>query len=216
MQYNKFIISDTINYAEKRFFSDNSGHDFQHTFRVFNLATLISENENADLMTVQLAALLHDVDDYKLFGGKIGNTTNATKFLENEKIPAKTISTIRSIIRDISFKGTDTKVPKTLEGKIVQDADRLDAIGAIGIARTFAYGAIKGRKMYDFEISPKTNMTAEEYTDNQSPSLNHFYEKLLKLKSMMNTDTAKKIAEHRHKFMEKFLDEFIAECHNKL
>lgn len=208
---NKDLLEKTLLYIKEKFTNDYSGHDYYHSVRVYKLAYSICKKENADLDIVQLAALLHDVDDYKLFDGKAGSCTNAEAFLKENKVSDAKISTICSIISSISFKGTDTKIPESLEGKIVQDADRLDAIGAIGIARTFAYGGSRNRSMHIPDEKPRDNMNFQEYSTSNGTSINHFYEKLLKLKDLMNTETAKEIAESRHKYMEDFLSEFYSE-----
>lgn len=202
---------------EKRFIKsifsgDSSGHDYYHTIRVYKLATKIAKQENADVKTVQLAALLHDVDDIKLSPDTYTTKKNAVDFMTANKIDGKRIDAVCEIIDEISFAGTDSVIPGTIEGKCVQDADRLDAIGAIGIARTFTYGGSKGRKIYDPEIKLKIGINKDEYRNNQdSTSINHFYEKLLLLKDMMNTTEGKKLAEHRQNVMEKFLEEFMLE-----
>lgn len=208
---NKDLLEKTLLYIKEKFENDYSGHDYYHSVRVYKLAYSICKKENADLEIVQLAALLHDVDDYKLFDGKAGACTNAEAFLKENKVSGAKINTICSIISSISFKGTDTKIPESIEGKIVQDADRLDAIGAIGIARTFAYGGSRNRSMHIPDEKPRDNMNFQEYSTSNGTSINHFYEKLLKLKDLMNTETAKKIAESRHKYMEDFLSEFYGE-----
>ena len=202
---------------EKRFIKgifsgDSSGHDYYHTIRVYELATKIAKQEKADVKTVQLAALLHDVDDIKLSPDTYSTKKNAIDFMITNKIEDERIEAVCKIIDEVSFAGTDSVAPDTIEGKCVQDADRLDAIGAIGIARTFAYGGSKGRKIYDPEIKPKIGMNREEYQKNQdSTSINHFYEKLLLLKDMMNTTEGKKLAEHRQAVMQEFLNEFMIE-----
>ena len=161
---------------------------------------------------MQLAALLHDVDDIKLSPDTYVTKKNAVDFMTINKIDGKRIEAVCKIIDEVSFAGTDSVVPDTIEGKCVQDTDRLDAIGAIGIARTFAYGGSRGRKIYDPEIKSKMGMNKEEYRNNQdSTSINHFYEKLLLLKDMMNTDAAKEKAWHRQFIMESYLEEFMAE-----
>lgn len=176
------MIEKTIEYVKQIFANDCSGHDYYHTMRVYRLAVEIAKQENA-------------VD-----------------FMKSNGIDDKIIDAVCKIIKEVSFAGTDSVVPSTIEGKCVQDADRLDALGTIGIARTFAYGGSKGRKIYDPEIKPLVNMSKEEYCQNQnSTSINHFYEKLLLLKDMMNTDTARRIAEHRQAIMEAYLEEFMSE-----
>lgn len=208
---NEDLLKKALTYIKEKFEGDHSGHDYYHSVRVYNLATFISREENADLEIVQLASLLHDVDDYKLFGGNNGTCPNAESFLKDNNISDEKIKSICDIISSVSFKGTDTQVPRSAEGKVVQDADRLDAIGAIGIARVFAYGGNKNRDIYIPEEKPRDNMNFKEYSACQGTSINHFYEKLLKLKDLMNTETAKKMAESRHKYMENFLSEFYAE-----
>lgn len=204
-----FVIENAVKYVKQIFANDCSGHDYYHTMRVYRLAVQIAKEENADMLIVQLAALLHDVDDAKLSPETYATKKNAVDFMESNGLDNEIIEAVCKIIEEVSFAGTDSVVPSTIEGKCVQDADRLDAIGAIGIARTFAYG---GRKIYDPEIKPLVNMGKEEYRQNQnSTSINHFYEKLLLLKDMMNTDAAKRIAEHRQAVMEAYLEEFIAE-----
>lgn len=208
---NKDLLEITLQYIQQRFQNDYSGHDYYHSVRVYKLATSICKGENADLEIVQLAALLHDVDDYKVFGGSVGTSSNAEAFLKRNKINDTKIKVICEIIATISFKGTDTQIPKSLEGKIVQDADRLDAIGAIGIARTFAYGGSKNRSMHIPNEKPREDMNGEEYSKSKGTTINHFYEKLLKLKDLMNTETAKALAESRHRYMENFLNEYLNE-----
>ena len=205
------IIDRAIEFVQKIFKNDYSGHDYFHTFRVFKTATHIATQEKADLEIVQLAALLHDVDDIKLSPKTHEKKENARKFLIENGVDINTIEKICEIIGEISFAGKDSVAPKTLEGKCVQDADRLDAIGAIGIARAFAYGGSRNRVMYDPDIKPKTDMTKEEYRANESTTINHFYEKLFKLKDLMNTLTARDIAKHRELFMKDYIDEFLKE-----
>lgn len=208
---NEDLLEKTLSYIKDIFKNDYSGHDYYHSLRVYNLATSICKEEHGNLEITQLASLLHDVDDYKLFGGNGSNYSNAETFLKNNNIPDEKINLICNIIGSISFKGTDSKVPESLEGKIVQDADRLDAIGAIGIARTFAYGGSKNRSMHIPNEKPRDNMNFEEYSTLNGTTINHFYEKLLNLKDLMNTDTAKKLAESRHKYIQNFLSEFFNE-----
>ena len=206
------IIDNAMDFIKTIFSVDSSGHDYYHTLRVYKLATEIAKQENADIRIVQLAALLHDVDDAKLSPETHSTKKNAVDFMEANKVDTKDIDMICKIIDEVSFAGTDSVVPDTIEGKCVQDADRIDAIGAIGIARTFAYGGSRGRMIYDPQIKPQKGMNKEEYRRNQnSTSINHFYEKLLLLKDMMNTTAGKAMAEHRQRIMEDFLDEFMAE-----
>ena len=206
------IIENAIEYVKEIFSGDSSGHDYFHTIRVYRLATEIAKQENADVTIVQLAALLHDVDDVKISPETHDGKKNAVRFMRTNGVEEEVIRAVCKMIDEVAFVGTDSVAPSTIEGKCVQDADRVDAIGAIGIARAFAYGGSKGRKIYDPDVAPKMGMSKEEYRKNQhAPSINHFYEKLLLLKDMMNTDAAKKIAAHRHAVMEDFLQEFMAE-----
>src|ERR1700748_3589822 len=170
--------------------------------------------EQADLLTVELAALLHDIADSKFHNGdeEIGPAT-AAAFLKSNDVDEETIIQVQQIIRHISFKsGFDKPAFHSIERDIVQDADRLDAIGAIGIARTFSYGGFKGREIYNPEVAPNLNMTKDEYKNSTAPSINHFYEKLLLLKDKMNTASGKKLAEQRHAFMVSYLVQFYLEC----
>ena len=160
---------------------------------------------------------MHDVDDVKLSPETYETKKNTVGFMKNSDVDDKVIASVCKIIDEVSFVGIDSVVPSTIEGKCVQDADRLDAIGAIGIARTFAYGGSRGRKIYDPEIKSKMGMNKEEYGNNQdSTSINHFYEKLLLLKDMMNTTEGKKLAEHRQVVMQEFLNEFMLEWEGKM
>lgn len=207
----KTVIADAIEFVKRVFENDYSGHDYFHTLRVYKMATRIAEQEHADLLTVQLAALLHDVDDVKLSPATHANKDRAVGFLREHGASENMIATICEIIGEVSFKGTDTVVPKTVEGKCVQDADRLDAIGAIGIARAFAFGGSRNRVIYDPDEKPKLNMSEKEIRNHVSTTLNHFYEKLFLLKDMMNTATAKKIAEQRDDYMKAYVAEFLDE-----
>ncbi len=210
------IIGNALEFAKKFFEGSADGHDFYHTFRVYKTAVKIAEQENADVNLTAVCALLHDVDDRKLSPQTSEYFDNARGFLALQNISARETEKIIGIISEISFKGTDSLVPQTLEGKCVQDADRLDALGAVGIARAFCYGASRNRKMYDPEIKPVSDMNGEQYVNNEnSTTVNHFYEKLFLLKDMMNTETAKKIACGRDKFMHDFLDEFFKEINCK-
>ncbi len=210
---NTDIISKTITFVKQQLANAEGGHDWFHIERVYKNALLIAREEKCDLQIVQLAALLHDIADSKFHNGdeSIGPKT-AQNFLESENIAPKTISHIINIIENISFKGGNfDKNFHSVELDIVQDADRLDAIGAIGIARAFNYGGFKNRALYDPKIAPNTNMSVEEYKRSQAPTINHFYEKLLLLKDKMNTQTGKQIAQQRHQFMQNFLSQFYAE-----
>lgn len=205
------IVNDAIEFVRNTFKDDYSGHDYFHTLRVYKMATRIAEQEDADLMTVQLAALLHDVDDIKLSPETHANKDRAVAFLREHGISEAMIKTICEIIGEVSFRGTDSTVPGTIEGRCVQDADRLDAMGAIGVARAFAYGGSHNRVIHDPDIKPAVNMNADEYQKHVSTTVNHFYEKLFQLKDLMNTDTAKKIAEQRDSYMKSYISEFIDE-----
>lgn len=206
------MVNNALEYIKEIFLGDSSGHDYYHTVRVYKIATEIAKQEYADVNIVQLAALLHDVDDKKLSPETHATKKNAVDFMTANGVDADIINMVCKIIDEVSFAGTDSVVPSTIEGKCVQDADRLDAIGAIGIARTFAYGGSRGRKIYDPDIKPRIGMSKEEYQKNMnSTSINHFYEKLLLLKDMMNTTAGKKLAEHRQAVMQEFLNEFMAE-----
>lgn len=202
-----------MEYIKQRLSGEGSGHDWWHVYRVWKNAVHIAGNEQADLFVVELAALLHDIADWKFNDGNddIGPQL-AAEWLESLSVEESVIKHVCRIIQDISFKGAGVATGmKTIEGMIVQDADRLDAIGAIGIARAFAYGGSKGREMYNPDLSPRNHDSFEEYKNSRGSSINHFYEKLLLLKDRMNTGTARKIAEKRHVFMQYYLTEFFEE-----
>ncbi|MBA4133955.1 MAG: phosphohydrolase [Flavobacterium sp.] len=207
------IIDKTILFVKTKLEQAEGGHDWFHIERVYKNALLIAQEESCDLTVVKLGALLHDIADSKFHNGDetIGPKT-ARAFLEAENVDEATIVHVVNIIENISFKGGNfERTFSSKELEIVQDADRLDAIGAIGIARCFNYGGFKNRALYNPAIPPKFGMSKEEYKTNDSPTINHFYEKLLLLKDKMNTPTGKKIAEARHRFMENFLSQFYAE-----
>lgn len=207
------IIQKTIDFAKKKLEGEGSGHDWLHISRVLKNAILISETEDVDMFIVQLASLLHDIADWKFCDGDENIGPNvARNFLIEQKADEKIIDHVCQIIKDISYKGQGTKTPmKTKEGEVVQDADRLDALGAIGIARTFAYGGFTKREIYNPDINPQNYKTSEEYKTNNNPSINHFYEKLLLLKDRMNTKSGSEMAQERHLFMEKYLEQFYKE-----
>ncbi len=214
----KIVISKTLEFVKTELYGAEAGHDFWHVFRVWNLAKTIGKEEKADMFVIELGALLHDIADSKFHSGDetIG-PKKAKEFLESLKVNQKTIKHVVNIIENISFKGGNEKQKfKSIELDIIQDADRLDAIGAIGIARTFNYGGFLGRELYNPNIKPNLNMTKEEYKKSKAPTINHFYEKLLLLKDRMNTNTGKKMAEKRHEFMENYLKEFHNEWNGKL
>lgn len=204
------LIERTQEYVREKFENEYSGHDYFHTFRVFKMATRIAECEGADVKIVQLAALLHDVDDRKLSPETYKSQANARGFLCENGVDANATERICQIIREISFVANDS-APTTIEGKCVQDADRLDAIGAIGIARAFAYGGNRNRAMYSPDVKPNLHMTKEEYAKSESTTVNHFYEKLFKLTALMNTPTAIQLAQARDAYMQAFLAEFMDE-----
>ena len=210
---NAQVIQNTANFVQEKLQGAEAGHDWWHTLRVWNNTRLILRNQTADVFVCELAALLHDVADAKFHDGdeEIGPQI-AQNFLEKEGVHRATISHIVQIIRNMSFKASIEKTTfNSLEMQIVQDADRLDAIGALGIARAFNYGGYKNREIYNPEIAPEEHLSKETYKNSTAPTINHFYEKLLRLKDLMNTDSAKKIAEQRHAFMETFLQQFYAE-----
>lgn len=208
------IILKTQKFIEEKFRDESSGHDYWHMYRVWKLAKHIAKKEaNVDMFTLELAALLHDIADYKFHDGdeEVGPRA-AREWLESLQVDNSVIEHIENIIRNVSFKGANVETKlDTIEGKIVHDADKLDAIGAIGIGRTFAYGGKKGRLMYDPDVRPEMHDSFEAYKNSNGPTLNHFYEKLLLLKDRMFTQTGKEIAQHRHEYMEKFIKEFLAE-----
>lgn len=207
------IIQKTAAHVRDLLAGDSSGHDWFHIERVLNTALTIAREEGADLFLVELAALLHDVADWKFAGGDHeAGPRAARQWLESIGVEASAVDHVCWIIAGLSFKGAGVATPmQTLEGQIVQDADRLDALGAIGIARTFAYGGHKGQAMHDPAIPPQMHASFEAYKTNVGTTINHFYEKLLLLKERMNTATGKRLAEERHAFMERYLDQFFAE-----
>lgn len=208
----KLIIEQTKTFVRDRLYGEGSGHDWFHIERVYNLSRFLANEEKADNFIVEMTALLHDIDDWKFSNGTKTNTTITEEFLNSVNVDKESINKIITIIKTMSFKGgVVNSTQNTIEGMIVQDADRLDAIGAIGIARTFAYGGSKNRPIYDPNIAPINFTSLEEVKNAENHTINHFYEKLLKLKDLMNTDSAKIIAEKRHKFMENFLKEFYSE-----
>ncbi len=207
------LINNTILFVKNQLADAEGGHDWFHIERVYKNALLIAEGEACDLTVVKLGALLHDIADSKFHDGdeSIGPKT-ARAFLESQNVKEDIILQVIAIIENISFKGGNfEKKFNSKELEVVQDADRLDALGAIGIARTFNYGGFKNRPLYNPNIQPNLNMSKEEYKSSEAPTLNHFYEKLLLLKDKMNTETGKKLAKKRHDFMVTFLSQFYAE-----
>ncbi|HCT29298.1 MAG TPA: phosphohydrolase [Bacteroidales bacterium] len=191
---------------------DSSGHDWWHIYRVVNLAKHIGSKEGADLLVVETAALLHDLDDWKLDSSDSENLPIARKLLNENGSTEDFIEKILTIIKEVSYKGAGIEtIPSSIEGMAVQDADRLDAIGAIGIARTFAYGGHKNQPMHNPDLKPIHHSSYEEYKSTRTSTINHFYEKLLLLKDRLNTKTAKEIGQQRHIFMEQFLEQFYSE-----
>lgn len=209
------VIENTIEFVKEELKNAEGGHDWFHIERVFRNTILISREEKVDVFVVSLAALLHDIADPKFHNGdeKIG-PKKAKAFLISQKVPKEIGKHVVKIIKNVSFKNSLEKKGKkftSIELEVVQDADRLDAIGAIGIARCFNYGGFKNRPLYDPSILPNLNMTKEEYKNSTAPTINHFYEKLLLLKDKMNTKTGKRIANQRHSYMEGFLKQFYNE-----
>lgn len=212
------LIENTIAFVKKNLQNAEGGHDWFHIERLYKNSIFIATEENCDLLVVRLGALLHDIADSKFYNGDetVGPEV-ARSFLENEQAPNHVTEHVIQIIKNISFKGGNVKGSfHSQELDIVQDADRLDALGAIGIARAFNYGGFKNRKLYNPAIAPNTNLTKEEYKNSTAPTINHFYEKLLLLKDKMNTETGKRLAQKRHDFMMQFLDQFYAEWNGSL
>ncbi|WP_282122742.1 HD domain-containing protein [Algibacter mikhailovii] len=212
------IINKTKLFVKETLADAEGGHDWFHTLRVYNNALLIAKEETVDPLIIGLGALLHDIADSKFHDGDetIG-PKKAREFLFKLNVDSKVIEHVVQIIENISFKGgNETQKFKSAELDVIQDADRLDAIGAIGIARCFNYGGFKNRGLYNPDIKPNLNMSKEEYKNSKAPTINHFYEKLLLLKDRMNTSTGKKIALERHNYMLNFLEQFYAEWHGKL
>lgn len=213
----EFIIQQTVEFVKLTLANAEGGHDWWHIYRVWQLSKLISESEESNIFVVELGALLHDIADSKFHGGNEDlGPKYASEFLNSLGVDDTVILDVVNIIKNISFKGgNENQKFKSMELDIVQDADRLDALGAIGIARTFNYGGFKNREIYNPDCSPNLNMTKEEYKLSTAPTLNHFYEKLLLLKDRMNTFTGKHLAEKRHDFMVQYLDQFYAEWNGK-
>lgn len=202
------ILKETKLFMKDKLYKEGSGHDWFHIKRVYNLATYICEKEGGDKFIIKMASLLHDIDDWKFSN----NNKTTEGFLKSICVDEESIYKIMNIITTMSYKGgVVNSYQNNLEGKIVQDADRLDAMGAIGIARAFTYGGSKNILMYNPHIKPKNFQNLDEVKNLDNHTINHFYEKLLKLKDLINTDTAKQIAEERHRFMEIYLDEFYYE-----
>lgn len=209
------VIEKTKEFVRNKLEGEGSGHDWWHIYRVHKISLSIAaeENNEVNLFVVELAALLHDIADWKFNGGDLNvGATASREFLESLNVDKEIIEHVADIVKNISFKGAGEKSSmKTLEGMIVQDGDRLDAIGAIGIARTFAYGGHDNREMYNPEIKPENHETFEQYKKAKGTTINHFYEKLLLLKDLMNTEAGRKYAYRRHRFMKEYLNEFFDE-----
>jgi uncharacterized protein len=211
------IINKTCQFVEQKLAGDSSGHDWWHIYRVWNLAKNIAAKEGANILIVELSALLHDIADWKFHDGDdTKGPQMAEQFLLENKVAREVIDLVVEIVATISYKGAGVATPmQTLEGKVVQDADRLDAIGAMGIARTFAYGGHKNRLIYHPDEKPVMHQSFAQYKKNTGHTINHFYEKLLLLKDRMNTTSAKQMAAGRHKFMQSYLDQFYKEWNGK-
>ena len=210
---NQTIINNTIDFVKQTLKNAEGGHDWWHIYRVWNNTKLILKTENANTLVCELGALLHDIADHKFHDGDEEKAVKmANVFLQDQKLDSKIINSVLDIIRNISFsKSIESNHTKSIELEIVQDADRLDAIGAIGIARAFNYGGFKNRKMYDPDIKAIKYTSTKEYVKSDTPTINHFYEKLLLLKDLMNTKTGKEIANQRHNYMQDFLNQFYKE-----
>jgi uncharacterized protein len=205
------LLAEARAHVRERLANDSSGHDWWHIDRVVRLARRLAEEEGADVFLCELAALTHDLADWKINPDEARALADLRGWLTEHGADEATVAAVLEIITSMSFKGGGGAPMHTLEGQIVQDADRLDAIGAVGIARAFAYGGAKGRLLHDPEEIPREQMTAAEYKSHQAATITHFYEKLLKLKDRMNTATARRLAAHRHAVLEQFLEEFQAE-----
>ncbi|WP_188207526.1 HD domain-containing protein [Alkalibacillus aidingensis] len=205
------VIELTITFVRQELSGEGSGHDWWHIYRVTEMTKTIAQEEGADQFICTMAALLHDLADEKVAGSEEKGLATVREWLTKQEIPLDQQGEIIEIIQTISFKGGHGKELTSIEAQVVQDADRLDAIGAIGIARCFTFGGSKGHLMHDPEEKPKEQMTEEEYRKRNGTAVNHFYEKLLKLKDLMNTSTGKELAKERHRFMQDFLEQFYAE-----
>ena len=215
----ELIIEKTKEFVKSKLLGEASGHDWWHTYRVWKNAITIGKKEKVDMVIVELAALLHDIADYKFNNGDASTSSKIVEeWLKGLNVDKEIITKVNDIIERISFKGANVKTEKfTNEYAVVQDADRLDAIGAIGISRVFAFGGIVGREIYNPEISVEKHDSFEQYKNSiqTSTSINHFYEKLLLLKDLMNTKTGKSLAQNRHSYMEEYLNKFMDEWNGK-
>ena len=216
---NEQVIEKTKEHLESLFKDEGTGHDWWHMYRVWKMSKRIAESEpGADMFIVELGALLHDIDDWKFNDGDMEAGPKAARsWLGSLGVQEDVILRVEDIVRNVSFKGAKVKQNMgSIEGQIVSDADKLDAIGAIGIARTFAYGGAHDRPIYDPGIKPEQHQTFEAYKNSTAPTIAHFYEKLLLLKDNLYTDTAREIAKHRHQYMEQYLSEFYSEWEGEL
>ncbi len=208
------LIARTADFVREKFLHEGSGHDWEHIRRVWQVArALAHDTPHANLLLTELGALLHDVADWKFHNGNEEAGPRAARvWLQSQQAPEELIQGVEKIIREVSFKGLGVATPmSTLEGELVQDADRLDAIGAIGVARAFAYGGHKGRPLHDPSVPPVSHESFASYKQNVAPTINHFYEKLLHLRERLHTPAARRVAEQRHAFMETFLTQFLRE-----
>jgi uncharacterized protein len=210
-------VEKTVQLVKEKLGEDSTGHDYFHIMRVRALAVRLAGEEGADVYVSELAALLHDIADWKFHDGDLdAGPRVATDWLQSLGETPQTIEKVASIIKEVSYKGAGVKTtPQSIEGKVVQDADRLDALGAIGIARTFAYGGKFERPMYDPDQPPVMHQTFEEYKNSRGCTLNHFYEKILLLKERLNTNAARALADERHKYVEEFVERFLLEWEGK-
>jgi uncharacterized protein len=210
------LVKKTADMVKSKFLGEGSGHDWWHMYRVWTLAKKIAEKEDVNMEIVELGALLHDIADYKFHDGNESLGGEVTReWLESLGAKEDLINEVVHIVDNISFKGSTFSKMESLEGKVVRDADRLDALGAIGIARCFTVGGSMGNEIYNPEIKPRLNLSKEEFKKHNGTQINHFYEKLLLLKDAMNTKTGKELAIHRHEFLEKYLEEFFEEWEGK-
>ncbi len=210
-------VEKTVQLVKEKLGEDSTGHDYFHIMRVRALAVRLAGEEGADVYVAELAALLHDIADWKFHDGDLdAGPRVATEWLQSLGETPETIEKVASIIKEVSYKGAGVKTtPQSIEGKVVQDADRLDALGAIGIARTFAYGGKFERPMYDPDQPPVMHQTFEEYKNSRGCTLNHFYEKILLLKERLNTNAARALADERHQYVEDFVERFLLEWEGK-
>lgn len=212
------IIEQTAGHVKYLLSVDSTGHDWWHVRRVWKNAVRIGEEEHADMFIVELAALLHDIADWKFHDGDdSAGPREARLWLEKLNVETEAIDRVCTVIKEVSFKGAGVQtIPTTLEGRVVQDADRLDALGAIGIARAFSYGGHKGNPIHDPEVTPSFHQSFEEYKNGRSTTINHFHEKLLLLKDRMNTAAGRRLAEERHTFLQSYLERFLAEWEGRM